>query len=179
MFHSCYRHRGCGFLLSHASEGLEPRSPRNRLMEPGLVWLGFIPLFHLVWSFFIATRVPDSLRNEFQDQGRDDGSDYGKGIGLANAIIGAVHFPLSLLSAVSQTMGMRMILLPVGLASLVLFIIFWTKIAGYSPRLTAPPRYPDDRRDFDRDDDYPDDRRDDYPDRGPRGPASDAIRPED
>src|SRR5438105_3737061 len=63
-------------------------APRNRLMEPGEVWLGLIPFFNIIWSFFMATRIPDSLRNEFRDQGRDDGSGYGRGWGLASAILG-------------------------------------------------------------------------------------------
>jgi len=143
----------------------------NRLMEPGLVWLGFIPLFHLVWSFVIATRVPDSLRNEFQDQRRDAGGDYGKGVGLANAILGAVSFPLLWIS------GFSMIVAPVGFVRLALFIIFWTKIADYSARLALPARSHDER-DFDSGDDYSDERGS-YPDRGPHGPSSDCIRPDD
>jgi hypothetical protein len=148
--------------------------PRNRLMEPGLVWLGLIPLFNIIWSFFIAIWVTDSLRNEFRDQRRDDGTDYGKGIGLANAILGAIMFPLEFLS------GLNVIIAPVGLAALVLFIIFWVKISGYSARLAARARYPDDDdRGHGRRDDYPDDRFDDYPRRDPQPPPSDAIRPED
>src|SRR3989442_14505671 len=80
------------FHLLTLQKGLSRVAPRNRLMEPGLVWLSLIPIFNLIWSFFIATWVPDSLRNEFQDRGRDDGSDYGKRIGLARAIIGVLYF---------------------------------------------------------------------------------------
>jgi hypothetical protein len=168
------------FYFLTLQKALSRVQPRNRLMEPGLVWLGLIPLFNIVWSFFIATRVPGSLRNEFQDQGRDDGSDYGRGIGLANAILGAVSAALQGIASVTQDAAIRGIFAPLGLASLVLFIIFWVKIAGYSGRLATGPRYDgrdDDYRDDHRDDyrgDYPDDR----PDRGPQRP-SDAIRPED
>jgi hypothetical protein len=144
-------------------------SPRNRLMEPGLVWLSLIPFFYIVWAFFIATRIPDSLRNEFRDRGRDDSSDYGKGIGLASAILTAVSVPVNAFARVTPAFGI--ILVPVGLASLVLFILFWVKIAGYSNQL-ARLEYYDDDDDYDRDED-------DYVKRRRRRPPPDAIRPDD
>src|SRR5262249_23624412 len=62
------------FYLLTLHRALDKVSPRNRLMEPGMVWLSLIPCFNIIWAFFVATRVPDSLRNEFQERGRDDGS---------------------------------------------------------------------------------------------------------
>jgi hypothetical protein len=139
-------------------------APWNRLMEPGLVWLSLIPIFNLIWSFFIATRVPDSLRNEFRSRDLDDGSDYGKGIGLANAIIGVVSFALNMMSRLSRQ-PVVMITGPLGLISLILFIIFWVRIAGYSKKLAGLPY------------DYEGAREDRYD--SPPGPSSDAIRPAD
>ena len=86
------------FYLLTLQKALSRVSPRNRLMEPAMVWLSFIPLFNIVWAFFIATRIPDSLRNEFRDRGQDDGCDYGKSIGLTNAILGVVSIPLNAFS---------------------------------------------------------------------------------
>jgi hypothetical protein len=168
------------FYLLTLQKALSRVRPHNRLMEPGLVWLSLIPLFNIVWSFFIATRIPDSLANEFRERRRDDGSDYGRGIGLANAILGVVSIPLQLMSMAADTKMLGLIQLPLGLASLVLFIIFWVRIAGYSGQLAAAGYRGD--RDLERDDDdYRDDdyRDDDYRDRGPRAGPSDAIRPED
>src|ERR1043166_8109214 len=73
------------FYLLTLQKALNRVSPRNRLMEPGMVWLSLIPLFNIVWAFFVAIRIPDSLRNEFLARRQDDGSDYGKTIGLINA----------------------------------------------------------------------------------------------
>src|SRR5580700_6726522 len=67
-------------------------SPRNRRMTPALVWLTLIPYFGVFWQFFIAMRVPDSLRNEFRDRGRDDGSDYGKSLVFTQAVLGVVSW---------------------------------------------------------------------------------------
>src|SRR5262245_3407130 len=66
------------FFFLTLSKALSRCHWRNRTMEPGQVWLNFIPIFHLVWMFITAVRVSDSLRNEFYDRGwhrRDD--DYG------------------------------------------------------------------------------------------------------
>ena len=49
-----------------------------------MVWLSLIPFFNIIWAFFIATRIPDSLKKEFRERGQDDGSDYGRA--LAHAV---------------------------------------------------------------------------------------------
>ena len=58
------------FYLVTLQKALSRVSRRNRLMQPGMVWLALIPLFNLVWNFFIATQIPDSLRNEFRARGQ-------------------------------------------------------------------------------------------------------------
>src|SRR4051812_11441749 len=78
------------FYLLTLQKALSRVSPRNRLMEPGMVWLNLIPCFNIIWQFVIAVRVPDSLRNEFRDRDQDDGSDYGKSLALSQAILGIV-----------------------------------------------------------------------------------------
>jgi uncharacterized membrane protein len=147
-------------------------SPRNRLMEPGLVWLELIPCFNLIWQFFVAVRVPDSLRNEFRDRNRDDGSDYGKSLALTQAVLGVVSgVGTNVLAQASPDLalignGLSVVFSIVGL---ILFILFWVKIAGYSRQLaedSGPPR--DWERKFDDDDD------DGF---GKRGPYTDAPRP--
>ena len=68
------------------SKALNRISERNRLVQPGLVFLSLIPCFGLVWHFFIAIWVPDSLKKEFQDRDMDDGTDYGKLMGLLDSV---------------------------------------------------------------------------------------------
>src|SRR5262249_51882422 len=136
------------FYLLTLQKALSRVARRNRLMEPGMVWLSLIPIFNIYWNFMVATRIPDSLRNEFRDRGEDDGSDYGKSIGLTNAILGVVSIPLNMASGALEKvpaagMLIGIILLIMSITSLVLFIIFWVKIAGYSGKLAAPPRYSD------------------------------------
>ncbi len=41
----------------------------NRKMQPGQVWLTFIPLFGLVWQFIAVTKVSESLAQEYHTRG--------------------------------------------------------------------------------------------------------------
>jgi hypothetical protein len=163
------------FYLLTLQKALSRVAPRNRLMEPGLVWLMLIPCVNFVWQFFIAIQVPDSLRNEFRDRGRDDGTDYGKGIALGQAILGIVSAVIG--NAMGMTGDPQLALAGnaisgiMSLIGLILFIVFWVKIAGYSAQLAADGGYDRDRRDYD--DDYDDDDRD--RDR-PRGGSPDTFK---
>jgi hypothetical protein len=167
------------FYLLTLQKALSRVSPRNRTMEPGMVWLMLIPCVNLVWQFFIAIRVPESLRNEFRARGRDDGSDYGKSIALTQAILGIVS---SVISNGSRAAGSEAA--PIGscisgilsLIGLVLFITFWVKVANYSSQLARHDDYGDDYgRPFG---DYDEGGRD-APRRGPPGPSPDTYRPDD
>jgi hypothetical protein len=57
-------------------------APRNRSMEPAMVWLNLVPLFNIYWGFHTAIHLGDSLKREFQDRDLDDGGDYGKSVGI-------------------------------------------------------------------------------------------------
>jgi hypothetical protein len=136
------------FFLLTLQKALTRCSPRNRTMEPGMVWLMFIPLFNLFWWFYMVINVGNSLKNEFSDRDNDNGSDYGKTLGIwtmATNLIGSV------ISNVGQVMMIQgqgagggaaptggvlaLVAVPLSIASLVLFIVYWVKIAGYSKEL--------------------------------------------
>src|SRR5882672_7270022 len=131
------------FYLLTLQKALSRVARHNRLLEPGLVWLSLIPLIGLVWSFFIATRVPDSLRKEFRERGMDDFTDYGKRIGLANAVLGVVLSAAAVLLSIAPSVWWGFVVIPAGLISLALFIIFWVRIAGYSREIGTSPRQQD------------------------------------
>jgi hypothetical protein len=117
-------------------------------MKPGSVWLSLIPMFS-VWGFFMATRIPESLRKEFSDRGQETGSNYGKGIGLVWAIVYATvvvsYFAMHVVTRMRmlrpELVGPPWMLL--ALISLFLFFIFSAKIARYGNRLAAPVERPD------------------------------------
>lgn len=119
---------------------LEQCAPRNRTMEPGMVWLNFVPFLNLVWIFLTVIRVSESLRNEYEDRGLDGDDDYGQTMGLVHAI-GAVVC---------------------GVSALVTIFLYRAKISQYRDELeqSRPRRRRRPRRD-DRDlDDDRDERRD-------------------
>src|SRR5262245_30326072 len=126
------------FLMT-MSKALSRVSPQHRKMEPGMVWLNLIPCVNLVWQFFIAIQVPDSLKAEFQARGRDDGSDYGKSLGLTYCITGIVANVIN--QGLSAQKDLAMIGGFVALIGFVILlttgIMFWVKIAGYSSMLAA------------------------------------------
>ena len=96
-------------------------------MKPGLVFLLLIPLFNLIWNFFVFLRIPESYQAYFASQGRTDVGDCGRSIGLWLSICVAC----SIIPCVNYISGP---------ASLVLLIIFFVKIFGLKsqiPQATA------------------------------------------
>ncbi len=134
------------FFLLTLHKALAKCHPRNRTMEPGMVWLNLIPLFNLVWQFITVVKVAESLEYEYRDRGwHRRGEDYGKGLGITTCALG--------FGGIIPYCGILIVL-----AGLVCSIVYWVKIAGYSRDLsTGSTRYDD--YDDDEDDHYDDDRR--------------------
>ena len=115
------------FYILTLQKALSQCSPASRTMEPGLVWLLLIPFVHLVFSFFVVLALSRSLANEFARRGIPNPDPQpGQSIGIAMSICGCC--------CVIPLLGY-----PAGLACLVLWIIYWVKIADYSRRLSMFP----------------------------------------
>jgi len=101
-------------------------APTSRTMEPGMVWLLLVPFFNLIWNFFVVMNIAKSLGNEYARRRIPSPEPApGQPIGLAMCICaccGIIPF-LGILA---------------GLANLVLWIIYWVKIAEYSRSLDMP-----------------------------------------
>jgi hypothetical protein len=91
--------------------------PQHRRMEPGLVWLLLIPLFHLIWNFFVFQQVPDSFQSYFASRGQPQIGATEKSIGLWYSICAAC--------AIVPCVGLF-----VAITALVLLIIFLVKISA-------------------------------------------------
>lgn len=52
------------FFLISQQNTLKAIQPANRLMEPGMVWLQLIPLFGMIWQFFVVNRIAESIQRE-------------------------------------------------------------------------------------------------------------------
>ena len=132
------------FFYLTLSRCLRQIKPRNRTMEPGQVWLNFIPLFGIVWLILTILKIAESLKNEYEDRGMRGDGDYGKLMGI---LFYASNFVC-------------------GCVTPIFLIIYWVKIAGYTKELKADDGSGSGRRSRDRDDDLTDD--DDRPRRRPR-----------
>jgi hypothetical protein len=84
-----------GFLVAQAvvcwvAMTLLQRIPEaHRRQSPAMVWLMMIPLFNLVWHFFVYPRIAESYRSYFAAEGSFDGGDFGAGLALAFCIVAA------------------------------------------------------------------------------------------
>lgn len=100
----------------------------NRKMEPGNVWLMLIPLFGLVWQFFIVDRLADSLKAEFATRNiMVDEDRPGYSIGLTYCILFCCGI-IPVLGALAS------------LGGIVCWIIYWVKINDYRTKLQENPQ---------------------------------------
>ncbi|MCW3072675.1 MAG: hypothetical protein JWO44_2565 [Bacteroidetes bacterium] len=98
-------------------------SSENRQMPPGQVWLLLIPLFGLIWQFIVVNRLADSLKAEFTKRNiRIEEDRPGSTIGIAYCILNCCSI-IPYLGPLA------------GLAGLICWIIYWTKINGYKKEL--------------------------------------------
>lgn len=108
---------------------LKAVKPENREMEPGQVWLVFIPLFGIVWQFIMVTKIADSLKKEFNQRGIEAGEDrpgYNLGITYCSLYCAGI---LPLIGTVAS------------LAGLIVWIIYWTKMVEFKAKLGNPNGY--------------------------------------
>ncbi|HMD55497.1 MAG TPA: hypothetical protein VKJ65_13190 [Phycisphaerae bacterium] len=107
-----------------------------RVRESWMVWLLLIPLFNLVWIFFIYPSLATSYKKYFDSIGRTDVGDCGYSIALAYCICSCCSIVTGFLT---------------GIAALVLLIIFLVKAwelrsqiplsSAYTPAV-PPPNIP-------------------------------------
>jgi len=122
------------FFLLTLQKALNRCSPRNRAMEPGLVWLNLIPIFQLFWSLYTVFKIGTSRKQEFADRDLDEGGDYGKTIGLIGWVLYIVGSVVGNVGGAGQQFGemsgLTLVGLPISLVALVLWIVYWVRIYG-------------------------------------------------
>jgi hypothetical protein len=116
------------FYCLSLSRALEKCSPQFRTMQPGMVWLLFIPLFNIIWHFFVVLALSTTLGNEFRARNILAPPEPGKTLGLAMCICAAISI-IPLVGIITGTVN------------LVLWIIYWIKIAEFSRMLDMPAAY--------------------------------------
>ena len=106
------------FYLLTLQRTLAAVKPENRSMAPGQVWMILIPAFGIVWMFFVVERIGTSVRKEFDDLGiTHPEAKPAYGVGLTMAILMACC-------------AVPFVNFLAGPAALVLWIIYWVKVAG-------------------------------------------------
>ena len=115
-------------------------SPENREMSPGSVWLQVIPVFGLVWQFFVVIRIAHSISKEMasnigesildnsqvQIKESDEPSTYT--IGLAYCTLttlgGIINYSIGHISSYLKLFGPLFVL-----TGMVCWIIYWVRLA--------------------------------------------------
>lgn len=95
----------------------------HRKMDPPMIWLVLVPLFGIVWNFFVAIRVSDSFKSYFASIGRPEVGETEKMIGLGWAIaVACCVIPC-----------VNLLALPVALVLMVLFVLKINTLAKQLP----------------------------------------------
>jgi hypothetical protein len=113
------------FFLLTLQKALSRCEPGSRTMTPGQVWLCLVPIFNLIWPFFVVNALSDSLHREFTRRGMAEEPQPGRSLGMAVAILGVISI-VPILGFVT------------GIAALVCWILYWIKIAGFSAKIAQP-----------------------------------------
>jgi len=113
------------FFLLTLQKALNRVAPERRTMNPPMVWLDLIPLFGVVWNFIMVNALSKSLGAELTARNIPHENDPGKVIGFVWAGLGAA----CLIPGLSFLLG-----IPV----LIMWIIYWVKIAGFSAKIADP-----------------------------------------
>lgn len=114
------------FYLLSLQKCLSRCAVENRAMSPGLVWLMLIPIFNMVWHFFIVFNVSKSVGSEYKSRGIRAEPNPGQALGLA-------------MCGLSVCGIIPIVGLLAGFAGFICWIIYWVKVAGFSSQLAALP----------------------------------------
>ena len=115
------------FYLLTLQNTLREISMENRKMQPDQVWLTLIPLFGIIWQYFIVAKMADSLVLEFSKRNIYIAEQRpGYNIGIAYCIL----ISLSIIPMVG-------FLSVIGGA--VCWVLYWIKISEYRTRLRENP----------------------------------------
>lgn len=116
------------FYLKNLQDTLKECQESNRTIPPVNVWLMMIPIFNFIYGFIMYPKISETLKNEFESRGHEQPGDYFKMVGLTMPILNLVGLiPVEVIQNISA------------LAGLVIFIIYWVKMAQYKGLLRRLP----------------------------------------
>jgi hypothetical protein len=102
-------------------------SLKNRKISPALVWLLVIPGFNVIWNFYVALRLSQSLKDELDERNFEVKGKPTLFIGLAYAIVSSSALFIPPPKDVEHSLVYGII----GIAAIVTFVQYWMKINWY------------------------------------------------
>jgi len=125
------------FFILTQQNTLKAVQPQNRIMPAGQVWLQLIPLFGLVWQFFVVIKISDSLRKElamrnnmfsFENQAAYS---FHETQPRPTYQIGIVYCILICCSVIMPTLLKGLL----ALAGMVCWVIYWVQLSNYKRKI--------------------------------------------
>ncbi len=102
-------------------------SSENRKMQPEHVWLSLIPLFGIIWQYYIVARMSGSLYREFNKRNIYIAENRpGYNIGIAYCILISI--------SIVPMLGILAII-----GGAVCWVLYWVQISEYRNRLRENP----------------------------------------
>lgn len=98
--------------------------PEHRKQEPNMVWLLMIPIFPLVWNWFVYPKTSESFQSYFASKGRTDVGDCGRQL----AVVFCILVDCSIVPYLNFLTG---------LGALVLLIMLLVKFSEFKKQITA------------------------------------------
>ena len=91
----------------------------NRKISPDSIWLLLIPIFNVIWMFFVVINLAKTLGDELMAKGVETHPTPTKNVGLAMCILNAC--------SIIPILGILC-----GLAGFVTWIVYWVQVANIS-----------------------------------------------
>jgi hypothetical protein len=108
--------------------------PQFRRLHPGQVWFQLIPIFGLIWQFFVITRLSDSIRNQLaapvedlvftEETSTDNRPTFMLGITYA-ILFCLATLPISILKAI------------IGAIAILCWVAYWIELNRYRKKIKS------------------------------------------
>ena len=120
-----------GFYANTVRKALLLVAPENRLMTPNQAWLLAVPIINIYWNFAVASRLADSLTNEFYDRKIAEEENPGQSVGGRYAwLFLLTNIPLP-----------PFILITLFLLSITYFVVYWVKVSNFRNLLVEHEKF--------------------------------------
>ena len=113
------------FFLLTLRKALSRCQPQNRAMSPNSVWWMLVPIFNVVWQFYLYIKIAESLEREFQQRSVEVEAKPGRTLGIFAGICS--------ICSVIPVAGMV-----ISLVGFICWVVFWVKVSNLSSQIADP-----------------------------------------